>query len=180
MKNIFVTGGAGYIGSVCVEQLLNEGYKVAVFDNLSEGHRRAVDPRAVFFQGDLADRDVIRRAMAKVFGRIRHGLTTARWREMHDRIGFNFAHGPANHIADQPNRLERRPRAGRQRDDGLAEIVKDGHFVAFVQEFARRRRCPRYIRAPGDKNVFHGRGKTTPARLTIQRMRFGKLPYPAN
>jgi UDP-glucose 4-epimerase len=66
MKNIFVTGGAGYIGSVCVEQLLNEGYKVAVFDNLSEGHRKAVDPRAVFFQGDLADRDVITRAMGEV------------------------------------------------------------------------------------------------------------------
>ncbi|CAN5579552.1 UDP-glucose 4-epimerase GalE [soil metagenome] len=66
MKNIFVTGGAGYIGSVCVEQLLNEGYKVAVFDNLSEGHRKAVDPRAVFFQGDLADRDVIKRAMGEV------------------------------------------------------------------------------------------------------------------
>ena len=62
MKNIFVTGGAGYIGSICVEQLLNEGFEVAVFDNLSEGHKKALDPRARFFQGDLADRTVIRRA----------------------------------------------------------------------------------------------------------------------
>ncbi len=66
MKTIFVTGGAGYIGSICVEQLLDEGYKVAVFDNLSEGHRRAVDPRADFFQGDLADRVVIQHALGEV------------------------------------------------------------------------------------------------------------------
>jgi len=66
MKTIFVTGGAGYIGSICVEQMLNEGYTVAVFDNLTEGHRKAVDPRARFFQGDLADRGVISHAMGEV------------------------------------------------------------------------------------------------------------------
>lgn len=53
---IFVTGGAGYIGSICVEQMLDRGYKVAVLDNLSEGHRAAVDPRAEFHEVDLADR----------------------------------------------------------------------------------------------------------------------------
>jgi hypothetical protein len=66
MKTIFVTGGAGYIGSICVEQLLNGGYEVAVFDNLTEGHRKAVNPKAEFFQGDLADRTVISRAMSEV------------------------------------------------------------------------------------------------------------------
>lgn len=66
MKTIFVTGGAGYIGSICVEQLLNEGYEVAVFDNLTEGHRKAVDPRAEFFQGDLSDRNVLGHAMGEV------------------------------------------------------------------------------------------------------------------
>ena len=65
MKTIFVTGGAGYIGSICVEQLLNEGFEVAVFDNLSEGHRKALDPRARFFQGDLADRTVIGHALGE-------------------------------------------------------------------------------------------------------------------
>ena len=34
---VFVTGGAGYIGSICVEQLLDAGHDVVVFDNLSEG-----------------------------------------------------------------------------------------------------------------------------------------------
>jgi UDP-glucose 4-epimerase len=52
---ILVTGGAGYIGSVCSELLLNEGHEVAIFDNLSEGHRGAVDSRAKFIQGELAD-----------------------------------------------------------------------------------------------------------------------------
>jgi UDP-glucose 4-epimerase len=53
---ILVTGGAGYIGSVCVEDLLNRGHDVTVFDNLTEGHRKAVDQRAKFVQGDLADK----------------------------------------------------------------------------------------------------------------------------
>jgi len=53
--NVLVTGGAGYIGSICVEQLLEAGHQVFVFDNLSEGHRGAVDPRAVFVQGCLSD-----------------------------------------------------------------------------------------------------------------------------
>jgi UDP-glucose 4-epimerase len=49
--NIFLTGGAGYIGSVCAEELLHAGHKVTVYDNLSEGHRSAVDERATFILG---------------------------------------------------------------------------------------------------------------------------------
>jgi len=48
---VFVTGGAGYIGSVCVEELLNAGHDVVVYDNLTEGHRSAVDKRAEFVLG---------------------------------------------------------------------------------------------------------------------------------
>lgn len=53
--NTLVTGGAGYIGSVCVEELLAAGHEVTVFDNLSEGHRSAVDPRARLVQGCLSN-----------------------------------------------------------------------------------------------------------------------------
>src|SRR2546428_6774837 len=62
---IFVVGGAGYIGSVCAELLLNEGHEVAIFDNLSEGHRRAVDSRANFIRGELADRAQIEAALSR-------------------------------------------------------------------------------------------------------------------
>jgi UDP-glucose 4-epimerase len=56
---ILVTGGAGYIGSVTVEQLVSRGHAVVVFDNLSMGHRAAVHPDAVFVQGDLANRSAV-------------------------------------------------------------------------------------------------------------------------
>ena len=56
---ILVTGGAGYIGSVVVEQLIAANESVVVFDNLSQGHRAAVHPAAVFVRGDLADRKAI-------------------------------------------------------------------------------------------------------------------------
>ncbi len=62
--NIFVTGGAGYIGSICVEELLNAGHQVTVFDNLTEGHRAAIDPRAAFVQGDLALPESVKAALA--------------------------------------------------------------------------------------------------------------------
>jgi UDP-glucose 4-epimerase len=61
---ILVVGGAGYIGSICAELLLDQGHEVAVFDNLSEGHRRALDPRARFVEGDLQDRQAIDSALA--------------------------------------------------------------------------------------------------------------------
>jgi UDP-glucose 4-epimerase len=62
---IFVVGGAGYIGSVCAELLLDEGHEVVICDNLTEGHRRALDSRAKFIQGDLSDRTQIQAALSK-------------------------------------------------------------------------------------------------------------------
>jgi len=53
---ILVTGGAGYIGSIVVEQLMNASESVVVFDSLYQGHRSAVHPDATFVEGDLADR----------------------------------------------------------------------------------------------------------------------------
>ena len=64
--NLLVTGGAGYIGSVCVEELLNAGHTVSVLDNLSEGHRSAVDPRAQFIAGDLGDPATTTEIMVRV------------------------------------------------------------------------------------------------------------------
>jgi UDP-glucose 4-epimerase len=61
---ILVTGGAGYIGGVTAEQLLELGYEVCVLDNLSRGYRDAVPPGAAFVEADLRDRE----ALARVFG----------------------------------------------------------------------------------------------------------------
>lgn len=55
--NILVTGGAGYIGSHCTKQLLEEGYHVVVIDNLSTGYQAAVDPRAIFYDMDIKAKD---------------------------------------------------------------------------------------------------------------------------
>ena len=52
---IFVVGGAGYVGSHCVRRLVAAGHEVTVYDNLSAGHRAAVDPKATFVEGDLGD-----------------------------------------------------------------------------------------------------------------------------
>jgi UDP-glucose 4-epimerase len=61
--NVFVTGGAGYIGSICTEELLNAGHTVTVFDNLTEGHRSAVDPRAKFIEGCLRDSALVKQSL---------------------------------------------------------------------------------------------------------------------
>ena len=60
---VLLTGGAGYIGSVTTELLLNEGHEVVVFDNLERGHKAAVDKRAKLVVGDLRDAGQIQRAM---------------------------------------------------------------------------------------------------------------------
>ena len=53
---ILVCGGAGYIGSHMVKRLIEKGYDVVVADNLSTGHKKAIDPAAKFYQGDIRDR----------------------------------------------------------------------------------------------------------------------------
>ncbi|MFN0122509.1 MAG: UDP-glucose 4-epimerase GalE [Blastocatellia bacterium] len=61
--NVLVTGGAGYIGSVMVEQLLAHGHRVIVYDNFSQGHRDAVIPEATLVEADIADQ----RTLARTF-----------------------------------------------------------------------------------------------------------------
>jgi UDP-glucose 4-epimerase len=58
--SILVTGGAGYIGSHVVQLLVERGYSVVVFDNLTAGHRRAVHPDATLIEGDLMRPDDLR------------------------------------------------------------------------------------------------------------------------
>lgn len=54
--SILVAGGAGYIGSHMVKQLVESGEDVVVADNLSTGHKKAINPKAKFYYGDIRDR----------------------------------------------------------------------------------------------------------------------------
>ncbi|HEX8213457.1 MAG TPA: UDP-glucose 4-epimerase GalE [Longimicrobium sp.] len=62
---VLVTGGAGYIGSAAVVELLAAGHEVTVFDDLSQGHHEALHPAAAFVNGTLADRAAIDDALAE-------------------------------------------------------------------------------------------------------------------
>lgn len=61
---VCVTGGAGYIGSVVTEYLLEAGHEVVIIDNLSTGHRAAVDHGAAFLEGDLLDDLFVAKALS--------------------------------------------------------------------------------------------------------------------
>jgi UDP-glucose 4-epimerase len=55
MAYVLVTGGAGYIGSVVCQTLLERGHSIIVLDSLEEGHRQALPVNSIFFQGDFGD-----------------------------------------------------------------------------------------------------------------------------
>jgi len=63
--NVLVTGGAGYIGSVCVEELIQQGHSVSIVDNLQEGHREAVLPEATLYEGNFGDKRLLREIFDK-------------------------------------------------------------------------------------------------------------------
>src|SRR5690348_6285148 len=63
---VLVTGGAGYIGSVVAETLQARGHAVAVYDDLSKGHRDAVPFGARLLEGDLLDRRALDAALDEV------------------------------------------------------------------------------------------------------------------
>lgn len=62
--NIFLTGGAGYIGSAAAQTLLDAGHKVTVYDSLVKGYRAAVPDAARFIQADLADQNSLHDALS--------------------------------------------------------------------------------------------------------------------
>jgi UDP-glucose 4-epimerase len=63
--NVLVIGGAGYIGSHCVRQLVEAGHRPVVLDNMSYGHRGAVAPDVAFHVGDLGDRALVARLLRR-------------------------------------------------------------------------------------------------------------------
>lgn len=63
--SILVLGGAGYIGSHAVYQLIDKGEHVVVIDNLETGHLKAIHPKATFYQGDIRNIDLLRKVFEK-------------------------------------------------------------------------------------------------------------------
>jgi UDP-glucose 4-epimerase len=61
--HIFLTGGAGYIGSAATQRLLEAGHEVTVYDSLVTGHRAAIPGKARFVHADLANADRLRKAL---------------------------------------------------------------------------------------------------------------------
>jgi UDP-glucose 4-epimerase len=71
--NIFVTGGAGYIGSATAEVLLKAGHSVSVYDSLVTGHRAAVPVEAEFIHASLDDSHALAEALtSKQFDAVMH------------------------------------------------------------------------------------------------------------
>jgi UDP-glucose 4-epimerase len=67
-----VTGGAGYIGSVVVDLLLEKGHEIVIIDNLTTGHRDAVPARCRLVEGDIRDRAVLDEAFARPVDAVLH------------------------------------------------------------------------------------------------------------
>ena len=84
--SILVTGGAGYIGSVAVEQLCAAGQRVIVLDNLSQGHREAVHPKATFIECDLASKSAIDEILSQ------HKPETVMHFAAHSLVGESMKH----------------------------------------------------------------------------------------
>ena len=96
--HILVTGGAGYIGSVVVEELIRQGEEVTVLDNLIQGHREALHPQAQFVLGDLADRGALQDLFAgHNFEAVMHFASHLRVGESMDKpfmyLGENVTNG---------------------------------------------------------------------------------------
>jgi UDP-glucose 4-epimerase len=84
MKPVLVTGGAGYIGSHTVQELMKEGASVIVLDNLTTGHREAVRTPH-FYEGDIADTALVKRIIKE------HGIESVIHFAAKSLVGESFA-----------------------------------------------------------------------------------------
>src|SRR3989304_376067 len=127
--HILVVGGAGYVGSVTVDQLINGGHDVTVLDNVVAGHRGALNPSAEFVQADVRGEEAV------------HRLVWA------GRRGAPTPTGPPNG-ADQPLR---RDEGGRRAYAPLVrEAVRPALGLATLLQRGRCHRAPGRGPPPGD------------------------------
>jgi UDP-glucose 4-epimerase len=110
--NIFLTGGAGYIGSVAARMLLAEGNEVTVFDSLVSGFRDAVPEQARFVKGDLGVPSDLEKALqGKSYDAVMHFAGFIEAGESMQKPGKYFK----NNLANSLNLIEATVEAGIQR-----------------------------------------------------------------
>ena len=99
MANVLVTGGAGYVGSVCSAELVRLGHAVTVVDNLSAGFRNAVPKEAQFVQLDIGDRSALEPVVgSSKFDVVFHFAAKATIPESVSNPGVFFQHNVASAI----------------------------------------------------------------------------------
>lgn len=97
---IFLTGGAGYIGSAAAKLLLEAGHEVTVYDSLVTGHRAAIPGGAEFVRADLADKDALARAIrAGSFQAVMHFAGSIEAGESMQDPGKYFQNNVSNSIS---------------------------------------------------------------------------------
>jgi len=114
MANVLVTGGAGYVGSVCCAELLRLGHCVTVLDDLSTGFRDAVPPGAAFVQSDIGDRSALRALVQNIrFDAVFHFAAKALIPESVSNPGIFFQQNVAAGIT-------------------MLEVLREAHIKNFV------------------------------------------------
>ena len=138
---ILVTGGAGYIGSVMVEQLVEAGERVVVLDDLSRGHRGALDETVPFYEGRTGERELVARL--------------CREQEVESCIHFAAFAYVGESVTDPKLYFERNV------SDGIALL--DSLLAAGVRRFVFSSTCATYgepVRVPIDES--HPQAPTNP------------------
>jgi UDP-glucose 4-epimerase len=99
MANVLVTGGAGYVGSVCCAELLQKGHSVTVVDDLSTGYREAVPSGAAFFRIDIGNQSAMQSLVSHIrFDAVFHFAAKALIPESVSNPGLFFQHNVASGI----------------------------------------------------------------------------------
>ncbi|RLD11656.1 MAG: UDP-glucose 4-epimerase GalE [Chloroflexota bacterium] len=110
--NIFITGGAGYIGSATAQKLLEAGYKVTVYDALITGHREAIPNGVQLVEANLANKEALRQALtSQPFDAVMHFAAFIEAGESMKNPGKYYQ----NNLVNSINLIEAATRAGVKR-----------------------------------------------------------------